>query len=495
MKMRLLRVLLLLLISSRHDCLAEAKLGAFLAANDESSQLRDAAYYGDLDYIRERIRSIKTSGSDELKRQIRPSGLITEAVAGHQYEVLQWCLLEDPNQESLPVCFRSKHMDEKAAKLILKENPKLKPEVADDILFNAVLGENVKLVELLLNSEIKKGLRLNRSLVLAGQNRNFELISLFLKHGADPYSPVMDRYSMVQWAIKLKSASLLKALDQDEKFTAKLQELEKDFPNSPNSPFLGIWVYRKDGFGSFSLNINSDGTGIYGGDIGAMPFVWRPSGNNVKLSMLEAGSGSVDANFLELAIANDKIIVKGKEAEAEEKVELVKFDSLDRSDQAVRRPHYFRIEAVRLINSTNLIIQINGHSASVSIENLILGAQETGYGMEVVEKNLIRWSDFKRGNISDSTLANSVEIPFVDKYADPGYSLKWNQVNFDRDTKALTKSGFDYTLYPSRTTEYYHSNDTGPNGENVQCYVLLSKKPFSHGKDWLMLFLLRSREQ
>lgn len=492
MKLRLLTLITFLLACNYFAAFSETGIGSFLASNDERSQLWDAAYYGQLDYIQKRFEIIKTNGSEELKRQVRPSELIAEAISGRQYEVLKWCLREDPNPEILPGCFRAKQMEMAAAKLILAENPKLKPQIADEILFNTVLSENVELVEFLLNSEIKQSFQLNRSLALAVQKRRFEIISKLLNHGADPYARVVDRYSTAQWAIKLKSANLLRALDRDRKFQNELKELEKEFPDAPQSPFLGLWVYQKEGFGSFSLTIYSDGTGVYGGDIGAMPCVWRGSTAGIKLSMLSPNDHPVSTDVLELTIAGEKLVVQG--VGQREATELVKIKNPSQVRGSARRPHFFRIEGVRIVNGTNLVMQVNGHMGSISLETLIRGAKATGYGFEVVEDNLVRWADFKKGEIPASMSVDAMEAPFVNQYANPMYSRNWDKLYFNHETKAITKMGFEYTLFPSTTTEYYHGPDSGPYGENVQSFVLLAKKPFSHGKDWLMVFLLKTKD-
>ena len=98
---------------------SEAKSSVY----EEFSQLRDAAYDGDLDYIQQRFKVIKSERTEAEKGQLRSSLIVEDALAGNQIEIVEWCIENDKNLEKLSGLFSTKLVDEKYAAIILRKIP------------------------------------------------------------------------------------------------------------------------------------------------------------------------------------------------------------------------------------------------------------------------------------------------------------------------------------------------------------------------------------
>jgi hypothetical protein len=469
------------------NCIAQNKF-PFEKVWETRNELRDAAYQGDLDFLKEKYDGTGTN-------PVSPAELVGEALAGHQYEVVKWCAAKNPDAKAFAGWFGSKQMDLKAAQIILSQLPALKTNYCNRTLSGAVFADNLGLLKFLLDAGLKStsNQQAPPPLLVAAQLRRLEAIRLLIEHGENPYEKVK-RGSPIDLAIMLESADLLRTLDRDKKYSADLIRIENDLHPSKKLLLAGTWADLHEGFGSVSITLYPDGTGVFGSDIGGMPCVVKNSGGTNRLILLEmnqTGAPRLDErNAFDIKLENNELVMmmNGKNRR------LAKFN-LDepRENSIVRRPYHVRIEKIYLTPTDDLYIQINGRLLKVPISQLVAGAQATRYGFEVVETNLLRWNQFQKGTIPESVLANATHIPFVDKHADPGYSIGWDKLGFDHEHLASTKEGFDFTLFPSSTTKYYHGPNTGPNGEHVDCYVLLSKKTFNHGRNWLMFFLLKSK--
>lgn len=480
--------LLVLLFGIGINCAAQNKF-PFEKVWGTRDELRDAAYQGDLNFLKEKYNGTGTN-------PVSPAELVGEALSGHQYDVVKWCAAKDPDAKTFAGWFGCKQMDLKAAQIILSQLPVLKTNYCNQALSGAVFADNLDLLKFLLDAGLKSTSSNQQSpppLLVAAQMRRLEAIRLLLKHGEDPYEKIK-RGSPIDLAIMLESADLLQALDRDKKYSADLVRIENDLHPLKKTPFVGTWADLHEGFGSASITLYPDGTGVFGSDIGGMPCVIKNSGGTNKLMLLEmhqTGAPKLDErNAAEIKVENNELVttMNGKERR------LAKFNPDEpRENSIARRPYHVRIEKICLTPTDDLYLQINSRSLKISISQLIAGAQATNYGFEVVETNLLHWDQFVKGTIPESVLANTTQIPFVDKHADPRYSIGWDKLGFDHEHLASTKEGFDFTLFPSSTSEYYHGSNTGPYGEHVDCYVLLSKKSFSHGKNWLMFFLMKSK--
>ncbi len=453
----------------------------------QKAELYDAAYSGDIDFLRATFGDIK-NGKANLPAS--PSDLIGEALAGHQYEIIKWCAGEDSDANKLSGWFGSKQMDLKAAKIIFDQVPGLKTNFANKTLDGAIMIDNPELVKWLLSSGLKptNDRRPPMPLLAATQMRRMESISLLLKHGSDPYEMSPDHISPVGVAIALKSSSLLKLLDKDKKYSAELSKIEQELPPSKGTPFAGTWADLHEGFGSMSITLYADGTGVFGSDVGGMPCVWKESGKSAKLIMLQGqlneGTKLEEKQAVDIKTTGDDLVmVMGGEER-----QLKKFNTKAPSEQSIaRRPYFIRVEKACVSPSKDFYIQINGRFTKTSIDRLT-SAQDPAdnYG-----KKMIRWSEFQKGQIPQTILTNSVEVPFVDKHTD-GYFP--NKLAFDFSHDAATKEGYDFTLFPyGGSSEYYHGPDTDKFGEHLDGFALLSKKPFANEKNWLVLYFLKTK--
>ena len=158
-----------------------------------------------------------------------------------------------------------------------------------------------------------------------------------------------------------------------------------------------------------------------------------------------------------------------------------------------RYPPFVRVERVVLTGEGNLLVQINRRHVSVPLRQLVRAAQESPYGRTPVDGNLLRWDEFIPGAIP-AVPPGSIDLPYVDRHTSPGYSVKWDKLGFDHSTMAVLKEGHSFTVFPSETSERYYGPGCERFGESVRGYAILADRPFEHGKDWVLFYFLRSKE-
>ena len=175
--------------------------------------------------------------------------------------------------------------------------------------------DNPELVKWLLASGLKptNDRRPPAPLLAATQMRRMESISLLLKHGADPYELSPDHISPVGVAIAFKSSSLLKLLDKDKKYSVELSKIEQELRSPKDTAFSGTWADLHEGFGSASLTLYSDGTGVFGSDVGGMPCVLRNDGKTTKLILLQGqlieGTKLDERQEVDIKTAGDDLVL------------------------------------------------------------------------------------------------------------------------------------------------------------------------------------------
>lgn len=195
------------------------------------------------------------------------------------------------------------------------------------------------------------------------------------------------------------------------------------------------------------------------------------------------GTKLVENESVEMKVDGDTLVMTmgGQDRQ------LKKFDTKAPSEQLVaRRPQYLRVEKACISPANDLFIQINGRFIKTSIAHLTSGQEPA----DDSAKKMFRWSEFQKGQIPQSIVTNSIDVPFVDNHTD-GYFP--DKLAFDFTHDAEPKAGSDFTLFPYGSNNYYHGSDTDKFGEQVDGFALLSKKPFAHGKDWLVLFVLKTK--
>jgi hypothetical protein len=386
-------------------------------------------------------------------------------------------------------------MDIRAAKIILNEVPTLRTNNCNKSLGGAILINNIDVLKCLLDSGMSptnEG-RPSLPLVAAAQLRRFDAISLLLKHGANPYQKSSEGFSATEMAIMLESSSLLKALDRDKKYLAESERIAHELQPSSSSAFVGIWADLQEGFGSTLITLYPDGTGIFGSDVGGIPCIWKKSGGTTRLIMLNGGPNMWkpdEKQAVNLKVDGNNLVMM---MDGEER-RLKRFDANSAKaageSSVVRRPQFIHVEKVCVSPGNQLYIQINGQFTKISMDKLVAAAQKTATGTEVLKERMVRWSEFQKGRLPQNILTNSIEVPFVNKHTDAYF---FDKLAFDFDHVAAIQEGYDFTLFPYGSNNYYHGPDTDKFGEEVDGFALLTKQPFPHGKNWLILYFLKSK--
>lgn len=447
---------LLLLAGSRGDDFIKNQIA------DEAikRQLRDAAYFGDLDFLKTRFGD---SNSDKGTVPVLPSELIGEAVAGHQYDVIQWCANRDPDANKISGWFCSKQMDLKAAKIIVEAIPALKTNYCNKTLDGAILGDNVEVLKFLLALGIRPANQQQppSPLGLATQLRRLGMISLLIKHGANPYEKSNAEFSPVEYAIAIKSAGLLKALDRDKKYSDDLARINNELTPPPHSPFAGTWADLHEGFGSISITLNPDGTGSFGSDIGGMPAIWKLNGNTARFILLEGGSLETmrpnEKQAIDLKIAGKDLVMTMGGHERH----LKSYDTAAPNEKLLtRRPYNIQVEKAHLAKANDLYLQINGRLLKFSIAKLIAQSQEDAdEGSEPNKNNIVFWDNFKKGSIPNSFYNQSFEVACTNKGVRTQYHAEseCTKVMFESGQLAIVPAGFNFALFPLDSLSYYHN--------------------------------------
>lgn len=152
-------------------------------------------------------------------------------------------------------------------------------------LNGAVLAGNtntvMRLIELGLDPSDPRG---TEALLKATGMSNVGMVKTLMDHGADPY--MKDKYqymSAVQLASKYKLIRMVRLLDTKNEYSEFLRKFETEWAAPSGSPFVGSWAYRKEGFGSFSVVLREDGTGVFAADVGSMGVLWKSQGKALRL--------------------------------------------------------------------------------------------------------------------------------------------------------------------------------------------------------------------
>jgi len=441
--------------------------------------ISEAAYFGEIDTLKKMIGPRNNIYDPEVKLVDRFS-IIKNALLGKQYEVIKFVIqCGFPNvlerDREMKVIFHNPNTDMAVAKLFVELVPDFRTKFGQVALMHLVQDKQYELVRYLLEQGVSPNDKNWPSLSVALISRDEKMISLLLKYGADPYSK-SDGTSPVEMSINLRSHDLLALLDTQNRYADKVAQLSTNKPPQ-DLPFIGTWAYQppSGGFGSVAITLFKDGTALMGTDIGALPAVWEYNSHKIRISSLDE-RGNISQKSLDGLFNNDSLTI-GTSETILRKVDLKQVQA---ENDVPRHPAYIRIQKACITPSSILYLQVNNRHIKVPIQQLVNGAQKSNYGFDSVNENIISWSSFLHGPIPDTILKQSKEVPFVKKHASVKYSKGWNKVGWNHDTLANVMAGFDYTLFPSDSV----------NSE----LTLLSNKPFSHGKDWVMIFFKRSKD-
>jgi hypothetical protein len=129
--------------------------------------------------------------------------------------------------------------------------------------------EKRKLLQSLTQGEKNTGLSMSVAL------RNPKLVAIWLRAGAESDKPGPQGISALDLAAKTYSIGILKTLDTAGKYSQLIADINKEYPPSPASPYLGTWSNKRDGFNTASFVLEGDGTGELGVAMGMLPILWK----------------------------------------------------------------------------------------------------------------------------------------------------------------------------------------------------------------------------
>ncbi|HOO20269.1 MAG TPA: hypothetical protein PL011_02655 [Kiritimatiellia bacterium] len=458
-----------------------------------SAQLaNEAAYLGDADELREALgpeRSYEAFGRAGLD----PQGLFRHALMGRQQDVAA-LLMEygfPPSRWEAEKILGDRHMTPDVLRLFLEKVPGFAEEYGPVALLVAARTDNAEMCRLLMEAGVPATPKTMAALFL---HRDLELIGTMIGHGADPYARE-DGITPVELAMQWRSADLLRVLDVRGLHAERLAELEREHRPADGKDFLGSWRYHPPGggFGEMVFTFYPDGTGLFAGGVGGAMGVWKADGDAATIvPMDEKGRLAEEQSMVVRRTAEGLELPSGPRGTSGPIRIARKITEADLGSDW-RYPPFVRVEKVVLTGEGDLLVQINRRHVSVPLRQLVRAAQETPYGRTPVDGNLLRWDDFIPGAIP-AVPPGSIELPFVDRHTSPGYSVKWDKLGFDHSTMAVLKEGHSFTVFPSETSERYYGPGFERFGESVRGYAILADRPFEHGKDWVLFYFLRSKE-
>jgi ankyrin repeat protein len=116
-------------------------------------------------------------------------------------------------------------------------------------------------------------------LIAAAAAGKADAVKFLVDKGANPLLKDKTGKTAADYAAKSLFIPILRLVDKDGTHAKTLREFTPD----PASPWLGVWAYRKQGFGSFGFVLKPDGSGILGTDVGQQSFLWKEAPDKVIL--------------------------------------------------------------------------------------------------------------------------------------------------------------------------------------------------------------------
>jgi len=468
-------------------------LAAPAAAGPMSAQLaNEAAYLGDADELREALgpeRSYEAFGRAGLD----PQGLFRHALMGRQQDVAA-LLMEygfPSSRWEAEKILGDRHMTPEVLRLFLEKVPGFAQTYGPVALLVAARTDNAGMCRLLMETGVPVTPKALAALFL---HRDLDLIGDMIGHGADPYARE-DGITPVELAMQWRSADLLRVLDVRGLHAERLAELERDLRPADGTEFLGSWKYHPPGggFGEMVFTFYPDGTGLFAGGVGAAMGVWKAGGDAATIVPMDEKGQLAEEQSMVVKLTAEGLEVPSAPGGSGGPVRIARKITKADLESDWRYPPFVRMEKVVLTGGGDLLIQINRRHLSVPLERLVRAAQESPYGRTPVDGNLLRWEEFIPGAIP-AVPPGSIDLPYVDRHTSPGYSVKWDKLGFDHSTMAVLKEGHSFTVFPSETSERYYGPGCERFGESVRGYAILADRPFEHGKDWVLFYFLRSKE-
>lgn len=243
-----------------------------------SMELIEAVRKGDLATVQETF-----AAQEHYQKKV----LCVWAMREKQIPVLEYILANGYPRWDIDISylFTDKGATPDIAQVFVEKCPSFMAKFGFSALESSVIVGNtetvLRLLELGVDPSDPKG---TGALLKATGMSNTAMAKLLMEHGADPYmKDASQRMNAVQFAVKHKLIRMVRLLDTKNEFIAFLNEFERKWAAPSNSRFVGFWVYLKEGFGSVSLVLRDDGTGIINTDVIMMNVLWKGDGKALRL--------------------------------------------------------------------------------------------------------------------------------------------------------------------------------------------------------------------
>jgi len=124
-----------------------------------------------------------------------------------------------------------------------------------------------------INEKDKSGITL---LMYALNTRNLDSIEQLLRLGADPSIKDNKGMDVLDYAAKAYLMHIVKRLDDTNRYRDLVDSFAFEFPPSEESPLLGTWSNKRDGFKTSVLMFSNDGTGVLSSSVMSYLVGWKP---------------------------------------------------------------------------------------------------------------------------------------------------------------------------------------------------------------------------
>lgn len=443
-----------------------------------SDLLMEAAYFGDEAYLESEAE--KYGGWQEFSKKNKNSFqlIIHNAINGEQVDLLNKLVQPWWFSWSISDYFKNKRMTPVCADIFLKTFSNM-PDWKTKALNLSILSKNPSVMEYFIN----KGVKPDASTIASAlANQDYTLCKKLIDAGADPYKK-RGGLSLVQQAIRTKSAKLIRLLDPEGRYIEDLKKIEVKIGTRENSKYPGWWVYQKEGFGSSSINLIDDGTGTFYSDVGGMAFVWHEDKDTLTLMFLRYGNYIEGQNMV--LIKDGDVLVREKRGEGASPVWVRKKDNILEVDLGLD-PLFIKFEGCYLSKDlSRLYVVINGKYSELNLEPLFK-LKNQAKGIEAMPENAIQWKDFINKPLSNEVRDRLYEVPYVNKNASLAYTRNGVLMRGHKEM-AVLQEGADFTVfYTEGSTQKYQ-------GIYPQKFSVLSKEKFPNGLNVFEFYFVKNR--
>lgn len=149
----------------------------------------------------------------------------------------------------------------------------------------------------------------NAALFTAVAVRSDELVDFWVRNGGDPDAPVREGLSSAGLAAKVRLPNLLKRMDLNGAYENQVAENQREFPPSPKSPLLGMWVNKRNDASTCAFTLGPDGTGVLGTATSSTSILWKMDRSDQITIVAVGPKGPMRDEAMHLKFENDRDIL------------------------------------------------------------------------------------------------------------------------------------------------------------------------------------------